>query len=145
MLRPLALALALYLLSCPDSAAQYTPGFQLLASLVPRSYPLTDQWGAILLLPCVLHRPALRQLLECRILQYLGTVSFSFYLIHGPVLHGLGFWIMPRLFELLGRPWALGVGWLVQLVLSLYFAGWWSVKIHSWSVSVGKRIATMWS
>ncbi|KAK1978081.1 acyltransferase 3 [Colletotrichum cereale] len=144
-----ALFVALYLLSYPDAGAEWTPGFAFLSSLVPRYYVPLSGWmfyqamGALLLLPCVLHSPFLRGLLEGRVAQYLGKISFSFYLVHGPVLHSLGFWIMPRLFEQLGRNAGFVVGWIVLLGVSLYLSDWWCRKVDAWSATVGRRVEKM--
>ncbi|KAK1573986.1 acyltransferase 3 [Colletotrichum navitas] len=143
------LFVALYLLSYPDAGAEWTPGFAFLSSLVPRYYIPLSGWmfyqamGALLLLPCVLHSPLLRRLLEARVAQYLGKISFSFYLVHGPVLHSLGFWIMPRLFERLGRNAGLVVGWVILLGVSLYLSDWWCRKIDVWSATVGRKVEKM--
>ncbi|KEY66028.1 hypothetical protein S7711_06936 [Stachybotrys chartarum IBT 7711] len=146
VLRWAVFVLALYFLSYPDSGAEYTPGFVYLSSWVPRYYIPLSGWmfyqatGALLLLPCVLRSPLLCHLLEGRVAQYLGKVSFSFYLIHGPVLHGLGFWIMPRLFDRLSKLTAYAVGYVLLLSISLYLSNWWCRKVDGWSVTVGKRV-----
>ncbi|KAJ4396702.1 hypothetical protein N0V93_000923 [Gnomoniopsis smithogilvyi] len=119
---------AFYLLSYPDAAAEFTPGFRTLSALVPRWYIPVSKWmfyqaiGALLLLPCVLRSPTLRGLLESPIPQYLGRISFSFYLVHGPVLHSLGFWVMPRLFERLGKVGGYVVGYVGLLSVALWHA-----------------------
>ena len=138
--------LALWLLSYPDAGAEFTPGFRFLAWLAPRWYLPISKWmyyqsiGALLLIPCVLRSPTLRNLLEGSVAQYLGKVSFSFYLIHGPVLHSLGFWIMPRLFEQFGRPVGYVMGWFMLLSVTLWLVSWWHRKVDVWSVTVGRRV-----
>ncbi|KAM0324837.1 hypothetical protein ACHAQA_007803 [Verticillium albo-atrum] len=145
-LRWLALVASLYLLSYPDAAAEYTPGYQYLSTWVPRYYIPLSGWmvyqslGALLLLSCVLRSPLLRRLLEARIPQYLGRVSFSLYLVHGPVLHSLGFWIMPRLFDRFGRAGGYAIGYVVLLTVTLYLTNLWHRKIDLWSIGVGKRV-----
>ncbi|KUI68726.1 hypothetical protein VM1G_03785 [Cytospora mali] len=146
MLRWGVIFLALWLLSYPDAGAEYTPGFRMLAWLAPRWYLPISKWmyyqsiGALLLIPCVLRSPTLRNLLEGSVAQYLGKVSFSFYLIHGPVLHSLGFWIMPRLFEQFGRPVGYVMGWFMLLSVTLWLVSWWHRKVDTWSVTVGRRV-----
>ncbi|KAH8765357.1 acyltransferase 3 [Diaporthe sp. PMI_573] len=143
--RWLLILAALWFLSYPDAAAEHTPGFKVLSMLAPRYYPPISRWmyyqalGALLLIPCVLRSPTLRGLLEGSVAQYLGKVSFSFYLVHGPVLHSLGFWIMPRLFELFGRPVGFVMGWFMLLSATLKLVSYWQV-IDDWSVTVGRRV-----
>ncbi|KAF9878891.1 hard surface induced protein [Colletotrichum karsti] len=144
--RWLATFVALWLLSYPDAAAEWTPGFVLLSSLVPRYYIPLSGWmfyqsmGAILLLPCVLRSPVLVRLFEGRLAQYLGRISFSLYLVHGPVLHSLGFWLMPRLFENFGRAQGYVIGWVVLMSVTLYLTNLWNKKIDGWSTTVGRRV-----
>ncbi|KAI0902836.1 acyltransferase 3 [Ustulina deusta] len=147
--RWMAFVLALYLLSYPDAAAEYTPGFTFLAYLIPRYYTALAGWsfyqaiGAVILLPCILRSSLCCHLLESRVPQYLGKISFSFYLVHGPVLHSLGFWIMPRLFERLGQQNGYLVGYFILLSVSLYLSNWWCNHIDRWSTTVGKRVEQM--
>lgn len=146
VVRWFAIFVALYFLSYPDAAAEFTPGFSFLSRLVPRWYPPISRWmwyqaiGAIILIPCVLRSPTLRKLLEGQVAQYLGKISFSFYLVHGPVLHSLGFWIMPLLFRDFGRPLGFMMGWFMLLSLTLYLSGWFHRKVDLWSMTVGRRI-----
>lgn len=140
---------AFYLLSYPDAAAEFTPGFRTLSALVPRWYIPVSKWmfyqaiGALMLLPCVLRSPTLRKLLESSIPQYLGRISFSFYLVHGPVLHSLGFWVMPRLFERLGKVGGYVVGYVGLLAVALWVSGWFYRKVDVWSLGVGRRVERM--
>ncbi|KAL9948798.1 hypothetical protein D7B24_008119 [Verticillium nonalfalfae] len=144
--RWLAVLASLYLLSYPDAAAEYTPGFQYMSTWVPRYYVPLAGWmvyqslGALLLLWCILRSPLLRRLLESRLPQYLGRVSFSLYLVHGPVLHSLGFWIMPRLFDRFGRAGGYAIGYVVLLSVTLYLTNLWHRKVDVWSIGVGKRV-----
>jgi peptidoglycan/LPS O-acetylase OafA/YrhL len=138
--------LALYLLSYPDAGAEWTPGYIFLSSWVPRYYIPLSGWmfyhsmGALMLLPCVIRSPVLCRILESRVPQYLGKVSFSLYLVHGPILHCLGFWIMPRLFETFGRAIGYVIGWCFMLTVTLYAANWWHRKVDVWSTLLGKKI-----
>ncbi|KAH8734204.1 acyltransferase 3 [Ilyonectria robusta] len=141
--------LALYFLSYPDAGAEYTPGFVVLSYFVPKYYIPLSGWmfyqaiGALLLLPCVLRSPFLRGILEGPVAQYLGKISFSLYLVHGPILHSLGFWIMPRLFERVGQAGGFVIGYVVLLSITLYLADWWYRKIDVWSMTVGRRVESM--
>ncbi|KAG6131000.1 hypothetical protein E4U24_002518 [Claviceps purpurea] len=146
IIRWLVAVVALYLLSYPDAGAEYTPGFVFLSQLVPRYYPPLSRWmfyqsiGALLLVPCILKSRRLCKLLETSVAQYLGKMSFSIYLVHGPLLHSLGFWIMPRLFERFGRTGGYLVGWAGLFSTTMYLAQWWYQKVDVWSTTVGKRL-----
>lgn len=146
VLRRVLLLVALYLMSYPDTNAAFTPGFRTLAAWAPKYYHPLGKWmfwhsiGALILLPCILRSPLLRRMLETRIPQYLGKISFSFYLVHGPVLHSLGFWIMPSLFDRLGKARGLAIGWPLFLAVSLELANLWYRSVDVWSVGVGKRV-----
>lgn len=146
LIRWLTIVLALYFLSYPDAGAEYTPGFVFLSDWVPRYYIPLSGWmfyqsmGALLLLPCILRSPLLVHLLETRPIQYLGRISFSLYLVHGPVLHSLGFWIMPRLFEAVGRTLGYAIGYVVLLTVTMYLTVLWHKKIDTWSITVGRRV-----
>lgn len=142
---------ALYLLSYPDVGGEHTPGFVTLSWFVPRYYLPLSGWmfyqsiGALLLLPCIIHSQALRGLMESPVAQYLGKISFSIYLVHGPLLHGLGFWVMPRLFERFGRTGGYVVGWAGLFTMTIYLAHWWYRKVDAWSTTVGKRVERLLS
>lgn len=146
LIRWLTILLALYFLSYPDAGAEYTPGFIFLSDWVPRYYIPLSGWmfyqsmGALLLLPCILRSPMLVRLLETKPIQYLGKVSFSLYLVHGPVLHSLGFWIMPRLFDAMGRTLGYAIGYVILLTVTMYLTVMWHKKIDTWSVTVGRRV-----
>jgi len=71
-----------------------TPGWHYLSFLVPQA--VFDYkwfylfWAAVLLVVSVPHLPWLKRFFECRFCQYLGRISYMFYLVHGPVLWTLG-------------------------------------------------------
>lgn len=146
LVRWLTILLALYFLSYPDAGAEYTPGFIFLSDWVPRYYIPLSGWmfyqsmGALMLLPCILRSPVLVRLLETRPVQYLGKVSFSLYLVHGPVLHSFGFWLMPRLFDAMGRTRGYAAGYFILLTMTMYLTSMWHKRIDTWSVTVGRRV-----
>lgn len=76
-----------------------SPGFQTLASLVPANYAgaPTDFWmslGALWLILTVDRSPWLQKVFTMRLPQYLGKISFSLYLVHGPILYTLGWHLL---------------------------------------------------
>ncbi|KAJ4003469.1 hypothetical protein NW752_012085 [Fusarium irregulare] len=148
-LRWAGIVLALYFLSYPDAGAEYTPGFAYLSTWVPRYYIPLSGWmfyqamGAVLLVACIMRSPVLVRMLESRFPQYLGKVSFSLYLVHGPVLHSLGFWIMPRLFDSFGKMGGYAIGWVILMAVTFYLTNLWNNKVDVWSVTVGRRVEKM--
>lgn len=78
------------------SLLEESPGWKWLAKLKPTSVSESDYkwfylfWGAIFLLSSIPRIPILKSFFETRFNQYLGRLSFSLYLIHGPVLWTLG-------------------------------------------------------
>lgn len=89
------LAIGLYLGGCPAATTDHTtlyksPGWHYLAYLKPEA--LWDYkwfflfWAATFTVASIPHIPILKRFFELRFNQYLGKISFSFYLVHGPIL-----------------------------------------------------------
>ncbi|KAF2432121.1 acyltransferase [Tothia fuscella] len=95
---------ALYLMSQPDDHFSSTPGWITLSTLIPTFF--TDKYryyqclGSILLVLATNHSKFLQKPFNHPIIQYLGKISYALYLVHGPVLHVIGYRI---------EPWAWGV------------------------------------
>lgn len=89
---------ALYLMSAPDEDAADTPGFQFLANRVPNfledKYRFWQGLGSILFVLATNFCPALQRPFNTAFAQYFGRISYAIYLMHGPVLHTVGYMIM---------------------------------------------------
>jgi peptidoglycan/LPS O-acetylase OafA/YrhL len=88
--------LSLFLLSYPDAAGHATPGYITLTSLIPASFTQMHRFwptiGAILIVWSSCHLGLLRDRIFCsRPIQYLGKISFPLYVMHGPIIHTLGY------------------------------------------------------
>jgi peptidoglycan/LPS O-acetylase OafA/YrhL len=95
-----ALLLSVYLCSHPKKNGAQTPGFQFLAKYVPNNwedYRYWNSWASVLLVWAVTHSNVLSRLLEAPALQYLGNISFSMYLLHGPILHITAYPLIPMM------------------------------------------------
>ncbi|PKS07288.1 hypothetical protein jhhlp_005890 [Lomentospora prolificans] len=101
----LAFVFCIYMLSIPEfeRGAADAPFYGILVSLVPQVYHdaglATYFWipiGAIALVAVVDHNPFLQRMFNSWLAQYLGKISFSLYLIHGPLLWSWGAWLAPR-------------------------------------------------
>ncbi|KAF9638171.1 hypothetical protein BFW01_g9068 [Lasiodiplodia theobromae] len=100
---------SLYLLSTPNLRIAHTHpfGYSLLAThLVPPT--ITDPkrflhgLGAVLLLASLLLRAPLRRLFTTRLATAAGKRSYSLYLVHGPILHVVGYGVAGRVWTALG-------------------------------------------
>ncbi|PVH73922.1 hypothetical protein DL98DRAFT_575997 [Cadophora sp. DSE1049] len=107
--------LGLYLGSYPRAqyAGHSSLGFMWLSKITDDDR-YWQAYGAILLLWSFSKDPVLQKLLTGSVLQYLGNISFSLYLVHGPVLHLFGYSLVPYMWEWTGSDTAtksqLGIG-----------------------------------
>lgn len=114
----LLLIASLYLCCFPKENGQQTPGFRWLSWLTPTSWQdcrWWNCWAALVLVWVVLHHPGISRFLEGPVPQYFGNISFSMYLLHGPVLHMTAYAFVPMV-------WSWGVlgqtmGFLVPVVV----------------------------
>ncbi|KAJ2903210.1 putative hard surface induced protein 3-like protein [Zalerion maritima] len=86
---------ALYLMGQPDQFFHITPGWVWLSSLIPEwfgdKYRFWQCIGSILFVACVSRVPGWRRAFEHPIPQYMGKISYAIYLVHGPVIHTIGY------------------------------------------------------
>jgi peptidoglycan/LPS O-acetylase OafA/YrhL len=86
---------ALYLMSQPDVHGAKTPGWVYLSSLIPEwvseKYRYWQCVGSILFVLCVGYLPAWQRVFMTPPIQYLGRISYAIYLMHGPVIHTIGY------------------------------------------------------
>ena len=131
-LKWLLLTIALHILSFPDNLPEATFGFSFLHSVTPPAYIESFHfWHAVassLILWCVQSIPSIRVFLSSGIPQYFGKTSYALYLVHGPLLHSVGFNLQPKIWEITGSEglvqWSAGlfVGWVIMLSLSIMVA-----------------------
>lgn len=120
--------LALWLLSAPKVGFTTEYGYQTLSLLIPSFYSRKEKFlptlGSILLI-WLLSRCSSRSMshnvLKSQPVQYLDRISFSLYLVHGPILHLFGYY-SPILFRKVfdrksnaGYCAGLFLGWFVNL------------------------------
>ena len=89
--------LALYLMSQPDQFFDKTPGWIWLSSLIPEwfteKYRYWQCIGSVLFVASVNQSPLLQWPFNNSFVQYFGKISYAIYLMHGPVLHTIGYTI----------------------------------------------------
>ena len=110
ILKTILFPISLHLLSAPDFCISHAPGFTTLGHLVPsfdtnpvRFWP---GLGAMLLVSLVALSSQTsfpNNFLNQPLIQYFGKLSFSLYIVHGPILHTLGYWLWPAMWEVSGR------------------------------------------
>lgn len=86
---------ALYLLSFPEHNAWSTYGYMTLSSWVPVTFSQHDRFwqvvGATIAACCINNSSVLQKFFASRPVRYLGNISFSMYLMHGLMIHTLGY------------------------------------------------------
>ena len=50
----------------------------------------------------------LRSIFDNPLSLYLGRISYALYLVHGPIVHMLGFWLVPAMWTITGKEGMLG-------------------------------------
>ena len=89
----------LFLMSYPEEGDDTTPGYIWLSAHV-HAAPGLQRWrfwpavGAVQLVWAVNNIPVLQRLLNTSFIRYLGSISYGLYLMHGPVLHTIGYHVM---------------------------------------------------
>lgn len=94
----------LYLGSFPRvlGTAERTPGFIWLSQLTPNPR-YWQSYAAILIIWSLDNAKFLQMVFELSYAQYLGRISFSLYLVHGPVLHVFGYAAAPAMLKMTGH------------------------------------------
>ncbi|KAJ9491165.1 hypothetical protein VN97_g2098 [Penicillium thymicola] len=135
--------IGLYFGSCPNIGFKWTPFYSWLWHITPETYPEPHRFaqtvGAVLIVFSINHSPDIQKLFTNSFSQYLGKISFAFYVVHGPVLHCLGYSIMPNIWRLTGKEtnfqYCLGflIGWLICLPVAIWLGDvfWRAVDIPS--------------
>jgi peptidoglycan/LPS O-acetylase OafA/YrhL len=90
----------LYLLSTPNFQIDHTPGYQWLFShLTPSTYTDSKRFlqslGALLVTWSIANSSTLQKPFNTSFAQYLGRISYSLYVVHGPLIHIVGFSVTP--------------------------------------------------
>jgi peptidoglycan/LPS O-acetylase OafA/YrhL len=85
----------MYLMSQPDVGGAETPGWVFLTSLIPSWWDDEHRYwqsaGAILFVLAVGRSRGWQRFFNLDVVQYFGKISYPLYLMHGPVLHTVGY------------------------------------------------------
>ena len=102
----LSLVIAMFLLGFPKKDTLDTFGYQTLTLATPKQWLPFRFWnglGAVIIVWAITNDTKLSHLFEGPIAQYLGKISYSIYLVHGAVLHSVGFVVVPLVWRWTGR------------------------------------------
>jgi peptidoglycan/LPS O-acetylase OafA/YrhL len=100
--------LGLFLSSCPTLHAQKAPGYIYLATFMPEDYgwqiarPI-QALGGCLVVWSFMHLPRVQIIFTTSVAQYLGQISYAFYIVHGPILHSFGYNLILTCWEFTGK------------------------------------------
>jgi peptidoglycan/LPS O-acetylase OafA/YrhL len=87
--------ISLYLMSQPDDSFDATPGWRYLSTVIPawfsEKYRFWQVIGSITFVLSVSRLPLLQKPFNSPLIQYLGKISYALYLMHGPVMHVVGY------------------------------------------------------
>ncbi|KKK15632.1 hypothetical protein ARAM_007035 [Aspergillus rambellii] len=122
--------LGLYLGSTPNTGYKFTPFFMWTWTITPKTYPEPHRFpqtlGAVMIVYSINHSRDIQKLFINPVSQYLGRISFAFYIVHGPILHSLGYSLMPSIWKITGKEtdfqscFGFFIGWLICLAVSLW-------------------------
>jgi peptidoglycan/LPS O-acetylase OafA/YrhL len=96
----LLFTIGLYLLSTPNFQIEDTPGYSwLFINLTPRTYTDSKRFlqfvGALFVTWSIANSTLLQRPFNTEFAQYLGRISYSLYVVHGPLIHIVGFSVTP--------------------------------------------------
>ncbi|WPG97471.1 acyltransferase 3 [Acrodontium crateriforme] len=101
------------------------PGYQLFCDITA-DYRYWHGISALVVLLALSREPGLRFPLETSLVQYLGKISFSLYIIHEPFIHIVGFRTVPLFWMITGEDvaWRYQAGFVLGLFCSAFMLLW---------------------
>jgi len=143
--------IGLFLLSTPSLGMATTPGYRWIASVIPSCYTDPKRFpytvGALLTVFGLMRSSTLRKPFLYSFPQYLGRISFALYVVHGPLIHIVGFAVTPTIWrsvtglETSGQ-WLLGflLGSMVLFACVLICADCFCRTVEAWSINIAKSV-----
>jgi len=127
----LVFLLGIYLGGQPEKLVSHSPGWATLHSWIPNvHHPVRYwvNWGALMLVWSTSCSTYLQGLFTNEPVQYLGKISYSLYLMHGPMTHTIGYGIMDFMWTHVGRDTyfkkelGFGVAGIIDLIAIIWTA-----------------------
>lgn len=115
--------LGLYLLSSPDHGGLKTPGWVYLWSLIPEwwaaeQYRYWQATGSVVFVLAVGHLTWWQRVFNSPVAQYFGKISYSLYLMHGPMNKVIGYHWQKLAWDITGVE---GNAYTVGFILGAFF------------------------
>jgi peptidoglycan/LPS O-acetylase OafA/YrhL len=140
-----------FLLCCPSSDINSTPGYGFLQYCTPSTYTDPKRFphtaGALAVVYCIMRSPNLRRPFNSAFAQYLGRISYSFYIVHGPLNHIVGYALTPTIWEKItgnetNWQWSLGLtmGTAILLPCVIVCADLYWRLVERWSIYASRRL-----
>ena len=133
--RLILVVVSLHLLSAPDFCMGETPGFRTLSIFIPptdhQPFRFLPSIGAFLLIALTAHSDSsffINRFFNSDVLQYLGKISYSLYIVHGPVIHSFGYLCFNYMWTRTGKEvvWrycvGFGCGYFVTVIAIIWVA-----------------------
>ncbi|KAF2096402.1 acyltransferase-like protein [Rhizodiscina lignyota] len=99
--------LGLYFMSQPDSSFDSTPGWMWLSTFIPKWYTQRYRFyqclGSVIFVWATNNSQILQRPFNHPFAQYLGKISYALYLVHGPVIHVVGYRVEEWCWSVTGR------------------------------------------
>lgn len=120
----------LYLMSQPDEGGEDTPGWVVLSGWIPAAWEDKHRYwqsiGAWLFVLAVGRSEAWKRgVFNTAPVQYLGRISYALYLMHGPVMHTLGYAIERMVWGWTGTEgWAYDAGFALSAMMVVPLVLW---------------------
>ncbi|KAK0643135.1 acyltransferase [Cercophora newfieldiana] len=97
----------MYLLSQPDVGGEETPGWVWLSEAIPEKWEENKHrhwqaFGAMVFVWAVGRSSGWQRVFNSAVVQYFGRISYAIYLMHGPVMHTLGYTIEKWVWSITG-------------------------------------------
>lgn len=128
----------LYFGSQPARDLEHAPGWRILSTFIPNHINPRDRYfpnlGAILLIWSTSCHKSLQFIFTHPVIQYLGKISYPLYLMHGAVIHTLGYGIMDFMWSSLGRD------TVIQKEIGFGVAVVWVVVVVVWMADLFMRV-----
>jgi len=114
----------------PDALGDITPGWMYLETFIPawwtfERYRFYQSIGAALFVYGVGHSAGWQRFFNSAVVQYFGKISYAIYLMHGPVMHTVGYTIERWAYGLTGvEGWWMNAGFVLGFCFAVPSVVW---------------------